>query len=153
MEAISDFINKVSCEGAQHEPAVSKVVQAKLKMILTEMIENCDEITGAMVSSLDGLAWAELLPNGLDPNRFAAMSSAMLALGDTMMKETQNSRPKNIFMEGETGMILVLHAGKNLLLTIFTVATQHIGMPLAFAKKASDEISQLNLNVMSQHSE
>jgi predicted regulator of Ras-like GTPase activity (Roadblock/LC7/MglB family) len=152
MEVISDFINKVSHEGAQHTGDVSKVIQAKLKIILSEMIGGCEEITGAMVSSVDGLAWAELLPDSLDPNRFAAMSSALLALGDTMMKETQNARPKNVFLEGNSGMILILHAGKNLLLTIFTVETQHIGMPLAFAKKASEEISQLNLNVLSEHS-
>lgn len=151
MEVISDFITKVSNEGASHSAEVSKVIQAKLKMILSDMIDGCSEITGAMVSSVDGLAWAELLPNGLDPNRFAAMSSAMLALGDTMMKDTQNTRPKNMFLEGDSGMILVLHAGKNLLLTIFTVKTQHIGMPLAFAKKASEEISQLNLNALSEN--
>ena len=88
MEVISDFIDKVSHEGAQHTGDVSNVIQAKLKMILSDMIDGCDEIIGAMISSVDGLAWAELLPEGLDPNRFAAMSSAMLALGDTMMKET-----------------------------------------------------------------
>jgi len=152
MEVISDFIDKVSHEGAQHTGDVSNVIQAKLKMILSDMIDGCDEIIGAMISSVDGLAWAELLPEGLDPNRFAAMSSAMLALGDTMMKETQNARPKNVFLEGNSGMILILHAGMDLLLTIFTVETKHMGMPLAFAKKASEEISQLNLNILSEHS-
>lgn len=153
MEVVSDFINKVSHEGTHHRSDVSKVVQAKLLKILSEMIENCDEITGAMVSSADGMAWSDKLPAGLDPNRFAAMSSAMLALSDTMMKETQNAKPQNLFVEGKEGMILILHAGEKLLLTTFTIATKQIGLPLAHAKKAAEEISKLNLSVLARHSE
>ncbi len=153
METISEFIDNVSEEQSSHTPEISRVIQAKLNNILSEMIEACTEITGAMVSSSDGMAWAEKLPQGLDPNRFAAMSSAMLALSDTMMKETQNTKPKNVFLEGDAGMIFIMHAGNNLLLTIFTIATKQIGMPLAHAKKASEEISQLKLDVLSNHSD
>lgn len=148
MKIITDFIDEVSNQGQHGNTDVSKVVQAKLMQILKEMIDDCEVITGAMVSSYDGLAWAEKLPDGLDPNRFAAMSSAMLALSDTMMKETQNTKTKNVFLEGDDGLMFVMHAGENLLLTIFTIKTQQIGMPLAHAKKATDEISQLSLNVM-----
>ena len=146
MGVISEFIDKVSDESAHHSNGVSKVVQAKLKEILRQMINNCNDIVGAMVSSSDGLAWAEELQQGLDQHRFAAMSSALLALSDTLIKETHQSTPKNVFIESDAGNVFVMHAGSNLLLTIFTKAATHIGMPLAFAKRATDEISGLNLN-------
>lgn len=151
MEVISDYIDKVTDESATQNAPVSKVIQAKLNSLLTEMIENCDDITGAMVSSSDGHAWAERLPGELDQHRFAAMSSALLALGDTMLKETMEARPKNVFLESDEGRIFVMHAGNNLLLTIFTSASAQIGMPMAYAKKTSEEISQLSQSVFAPH--
>ena len=146
MEVISELIDNMTDDSASKDQVISKVIQAKLDNTLREMINNCGDIVGAMVSSRDGLAWSEQLQEGLDQHRFAAMSSALLALSDTLISETHQSKPKNVFLESEAGNIFVMHAGTNLLLTTFTKATAQIGMPLAFSKKAADEISELKLN-------
>ena len=118
---------------------VSKVVQRTLTNILTEMMDDCLDIVGAMVSSADGLAWAQKLQPGLDHHRFAAMSSALLALGDNVIKESHN---------GSTQNVLIMHVGKTLLLTVFTRASSNLGMSLAHARKAIEEISELEVDNM-----
>jgi predicted regulator of Ras-like GTPase activity (Roadblock/LC7/MglB family) len=124
---------------------VSRVVQARLGRILAELTADCSDIIGAMVSSTDGRAWAEHLQQGLDRHRFAAMSSALLALGDNVVNEIHSGSVKNILIQSDTGNVYVLHAGSDLLLTVFATATTNIGMSLAHARNAAEEIAALNL--------
>jgi len=146
MKKIEQIIEAVNDGQASTQHSVSRVVQAKLHSYLNEMLSMCSDIIGAMVSNSDGLAWSQQLQAGLDPHRFAAMSSALLALSDNLMRETNQGTPKNVLIESDSGNIFVMHAGTNLLLTIFTSSTTNLGMPLAYAKKAADEIAAMNIN-------
>lgn len=96
-----------------------------------------------MVSSIDGIAWAERLRKGFDQHRFAAMSSALLALSDNLAREGQKGATQNVLIEGDKGKIFVMHAGENLLLTVFTGSSANLGMSLAHAKQAAEKISYL----------
>lgn len=148
MEGISKIIDKVSDESASHCNDVSRVVQKKLSSILRNLSSNCNEITSAMVSSSDGIAWASHLNEGLDQHRFAAMSSALLALSDNLITETNKGKTKNVILESTEGNVFVMHAGSNLLLTVFTKSGANLGMPLAHAKKSSEEIERLNISII-----
>ncbi len=148
MESISEIIDKVSDESASHSGDISRVIQKKLGDILSNLTSSCNEITSAMISSSDGLAWASYLNDGLDQHRFAAMSSALLALSDNLITETNNGKTKNVILESSEGNVFVMHAGNNLLLTVFTKAGANLGMPLAHAKKASEEIDELSINIV-----
>ena len=148
MESISKIIDKVSDESASHSNDVSRVIQKKLTYILSNLISGCNEITNAMISSSDGIAWASYLNEGLDQHRFAAMSSALLALSDNLITETNKGKTKNVILESSEGNVFVMHAGSNLLLTVFTKSGANLGMPLAHAKKASEEIENLNINIV-----
>ncbi len=148
MESISEIIDKVSDESASHSNDVSRVIQKKLTYILSNLISGCNEITSAMISSSDGIAWASYLNEGLDQHRFAAMSSALLALSDNLITETNKGKTKNVIIESSEGNVFVMHAGNNLLLTIFTKPGANLGMPLAHAKKASEEIEKLSISII-----
>ncbi len=147
MESISEIIDKVSHESEEHSNDISRVLQKKLTSILNELISNCGEITSAMVSSSDGIAWASYLQKELDQHRFAAMSSALLALSDNLINETNDGYTKNAILESDKGNVFVMHAGSNLLLTVFTKSGANLGMPLAHAKKASEEIEELTNSI------
>jgi len=146
MTFVSDIVDKISEEGENHPAEVSRVVQTGLSKILSEMLDGCTDIAGAMISSSDGLAWAERLQQGLDPHRFAAMSSALLALADNVTKEVHSGAVKDVLIQSDDGNVFIMHAGNNLLLTVFSKAASNIGMPLAHARKAAEDIAALNLN-------
>jgi len=152
MRAVSEFINEMSDKSSLQTDGVSKVVEAGLLKILSEFMASCDGIVGLMVSSADGMAWASKLKVGLDQHRFSAMSSALLALSDNVVKECSsgkatNGKTKNVLIESDGGNVFVMHAGSNLLLTVFTDATTNLGLSLAHANKAAEEIVALDLAV------
>jgi hypothetical protein len=118
-----------------------------LSAILVDLMTACADIAGAMISSTDGHAQAQKLDGELDYNRFAAMSSALLALSDTLISETQQGDTKNILLESESGNIFIMHAGNQLLLTVFTKPSSNLGMSLAYARKAAEEILHMDIEI------
>ena len=143
MTLVAEIIDKVSEEGLSHRSEVSKVIQAKINHILDAVMSDYTEIKGAIVSGSDGLAWAERLQEGFDQARFAAMSSALLGLSDNVVKEAHSGSVKNVLIQSDDGNIFVLHAGDNLLLTVFCKASANLGLSLAHASKAAGDIGYL----------
>ncbi len=121
----------------------SRVLRARLEQILDGLREDCGDVIGAIVSGVDGMAWAQRLPAGFDQNRFAAMSSALLALSDNLVKEAGEGSPRKVLIEGEGGNVFLMHAGDQLLLTVFTRADSNLGMSLAHANHAVEQIAKL----------
>lgn len=114
--------------------------QVKLMTSLKKMVDDCEEIIGAVVTTGDGVPWAQVLPDGFDANRYAAMSSSLLALCDTMVKDSRCGATINVMLEGSKGNVFVLHAGDNMLLTVFTKLTPHLGLSLSHARRAVDVV-------------
>lgn len=145
MEFVSEIVNLVHEEGAANQGQVSRVIQVKLTSILKDLMEGSGGIVGCMLSSKDGFAWAEQLQSGMDRHRFAAMSSALLAVSDNLVKESHGGTPKDVLIESDKGNLFVMHAGSNLLLTVFTDTGSNLGLSLAHARKATEEVAVLNL--------
>jgi len=145
MSFLDDMINKVSEEVQQHEDDVPAQGHAQLAAILTGMLDDCEDLNGAMVSASDGRALAERLRSGLDKHRFAAMSSALLALSDNVIRETHGGAIKNVLIQSDDGNVFILHAGSGLLLTVFSRPDANLGMSLAHANKGANDIAALNL--------
>lgn len=144
MRLLADIIEKISNNSSDHSGDALTLVHRELHKILTEMMDRSGDVDGAMVSSIDGIAWAEALREGFDKHRFAAMSSALLALSDTLVSEGRKGRTQNVLIEGENGNVFVMHAGTNLLLTVFTKGKSNLGISLAYAKQAAEAISCLS---------
>ncbi len=147
MTFISDMVDKVSEEGSKHEDTVSSDIRHTLSATLCEMLDDCGDMLGAMVSANDGRALAERLQSGLDKHRFAAMSSALLALSDNVIRETNGGSIKNVLIQSDDGNVFILHAGNGLLLTVFSQPDANLGMSLAHASKGAADIAALNLRM------
>ncbi len=145
MSFLDDMIDKVSEEGSHHEDDVSPQGHQRLDAILAEMLGDCGDLSGAMVSASDGRALAERLQGGLDKHRFAAMSSALLALSDNVIRETHGGSIKNVLIQSDGGNVFILHAGNGLLLTVFSQPDANLGMSLAHASGAAADIAALEL--------
>ena len=143
MELLSEVIEKISDNSSSSD--ISSVITQELTNILDQMMRQTDDIMGSMISSIDGIAWAERLESSLDKHRFAAMSSALLALSDNLSSEAETGTTKNVLIEGNDGKIFVMHAGSNLLLTVFVKSGANLGISLAYAKQATETISALTI--------
>lgn len=143
MKVLNHAINEIIDSSILNENGVSLELNRQLLIILDEMMERGDDIEAAMISSLDGICWAERLRLGFDQHRFAAMSGAMLALSDNLVNEADKGFTNNVLIEGDNGYIFFLHAGKGLVLSVFTKTKGNLGMTLAHAKIATKTIEQL----------
>ena len=54
MEGIAHFIEKVSDEHGSHRNRISKVIQVKLARVLSDLMDACSDICGAMIGGADG---------------------------------------------------------------------------------------------------
>ncbi len=152
MAAVTEINSKLRESKIQQHHQTEENNSVRLSTILANLMADCGDIGGLMVSSADGHAQAQLLADDLDYNRFAAMSSALLALSDTLISETHHSDTKNIIIESEGGNVFIMHAGRQLLLTVFSKPASNLGMSLAYARKTADEISIMSESASSSFS-
>jgi len=138
MDVTSEIVEKVAHQ--HHEERAPEEVLAKILAVLKELTNDTDDVVAAIVTSSDGLPWAQVLPADFDVKRFSAMSSAILALSITMAREAGRGDTRNLMVEAENGNIYVLQAGVTLLLTVFTKATTNMGLTLAHTRGASERI-------------
>ena len=147
MASVTEINSKLRELKNKHEKHSSQDDSAELSTVLAKLMADCGDIAGAMISSTDGHAQAQKLASELDYNRFAAMSSALLALSDTLISEIQEGETKNILLESESGNVFIMHAGNQLLLTVFSKPASNLGMSLAYARKAAEEISGMDIEI------
>ena len=143
MRIINEVIDQISHNNLEQETQVQDVLTQELNKILDNLFSNSENISAAIVSSVDGLAKAQKLETDMDEHRFAAMSSALLALSDNLASEGSKGNTENVLIEGTNGKVFLLHAGPTHLLTVFTDNQASLGMSLAYAKQAAEQITAL----------
>lgn len=143
MELVADIIDTISSNTSACHESVDSATNQALTMVLNDMMTKGDDINAAIISSVDGVPWATKTEEDFDQNRFAAMSSALLALSDNLAVEGKKGETNNVLIETKNGNIFILHAAKNLLLTVFTKGNANLGISLAFARQATETISAL----------
>ena len=80
---------------------------ARLDRILAELVGQVPEIEAASVVSFDGLPMASALPPGMDEDRVAAMSAALLSLGERAAEGLGRGELSQVYVEGENGTVFL----------------------------------------------
>ena len=114
-----------------------------LLSVLTELNGTSSDIEASGVISTDGLMIASVLPVGLDEDRVAALSAAMLALGDRTAQELNRGRLEQVLIKGDNGYVLMIYAGEEAVLTV--MAKPHAKLDLIFldVERAAVRITDL----------
>jgi uncharacterized protein len=74
---------------------------------LQEFVTSVSNVQGASIMSPDGLAIASSLPANMEEDRVAAMSAAMLALGERIGRELARGTIQRVVVEGDKGFATV----------------------------------------------
>lgn len=123
------------------------VRQASREQLLAEalddlMREDADIQASALVS-LDGFTMASALPAGMQADRVGAMSAAILGLGERAAAELGRGHLSQVFIEGETGYVLLMAAGDRAVLTAMADPAAKLGLVLYDMKATAERISQI----------
>ncbi|MFX1258986.1 MAG: roadblock/LC7 domain-containing protein [Promethearchaeota archaeon] len=93
--------------------------------------------------SVEGLPIASALPQGVDETRIAAMTAAILSLGERAALEMNKGDLEQIYVKGSDGYMLVLSAGPNAVLTVSTTKDVRLGLIFLDCKRTCDKIAKL----------
>jgi len=79
---------------------------------MRELQRQSPDIEASAVVSIDGLIIASVLPENVSPDRVAAMSAAMLSLGEGFCRELARGSLEQVHIKGTEGYVILLSAGE-----------------------------------------
>lgn len=110
---------------------------------LHQLQASVPDIEATAVVSADGLTIASALPKQFEEDRVAAMSAAMLSLGERIANELQRGTLAQVYVKGEEGYVILIAIGDAAVLTALTQESAKLGLVLLEMRRTADEIMKL----------
>ena len=115
---------------------------SRMDRILAELVGQVPEVEAASVVSFDGLAMASALPHDMDEDRVAAMSAALLSLGERAAEGLGRGALSQVFIEGENGTVFLISADDEAVLVAVTSKGAKTGLMLFEVRRAAAAIAE-----------
>ena len=112
-----------------------------LEGVLNELQGSIPEIEACAIVSVEGLPIVSALPTDVDEAKVAAMTAAMLTLGEKAAIELGKGNLEQVNIKGIDGWLLVIQAGMNACLTVSTTASAKLGMVFLEMKRAAEKVA------------
>src|SRR3954452_20275492 len=113
----------------------------RLDRILGELVGQVPEIEAASVVSFDGLPMASALPLGMDEDRVAAMSAALLSLGERAAEGLGRGELSQVYVEGENGTVFLVSADDEAGLVAVAGKGAKVGLMLFEVRRAAQAVA------------
>ena len=114
-----------------------------LEGVLNELQGSIPEIEACAIVSVEGLPIVSALPTDVDEAKVAAMTAAMLTLGEKAAMELGKGNLEQVNIKGVNGWLLVVQAGLNACITVSTTANAKLGLIFLDMKRAAEKIAKL----------
>jgi predicted regulator of Ras-like GTPase activity (Roadblock/LC7/MglB family) len=101
------------------------------------------DIIASSVVSVDGLTIASALPEDVEEDRVAAMSAAMLSLGERIAGELGRGDLNEVYIRGVEGFVLLTAVGEEAVLTALAREDAKLGMIFLEMRRAADDLEKL----------
>jgi predicted regulator of Ras-like GTPase activity (Roadblock/LC7/MglB family) len=115
----------------------------RLAAVLDSFLDVSAEAEAAAVVSADGLPMASALPVHVEEDRLAAMSAALLTLGERAAEGLGRGELGQVFVEGQDGYVVLMAAGPHAVLVVITSKRAKIGLALFEMRRAAEQISEV----------
>ena len=114
-----------------------------LEGVLNELQGSIPEIEACAIVSVEGLPIVSALPTDVDEAKVAAMTAAMLTLGEKAAMELGKGELEQVNIKGVNGWLLVVQAGMNACLTVSTTANAKLGLIFLDMKRAAEKVAAM----------
>lgn len=111
----------------------------KYVQVLQELIKNAG-LEGASLVSADGLPIASVLKPGIEEDRVAAMSAAMLSLGERVCEELTKGTLEQITIKGQMGYVILTGMEKDTMMVVLADSGIKLGLLLMEIKKSQNRL-------------
>lgn len=110
---------------------------------LDEFLATSPDVEAAAIVSADGLPMASALPPDVEEDRLAAMSAALLTLGERAADGLGKGELSQVFVEGKNGYVVLMQAGADAVLVAVTSKNTKVGLVLFEMRKAAGTIGRV----------
>lgn len=110
---------------------------------LDEFLATSPDVEAAAIVSADGLPMASALPPDVEEDRLAAMSAALLTLGERAADGLGKGELSQVFVEGKNGYVVLMQAGADAVLVAVTSKNTKVGLVLFEMRKAATTIGRV----------
>ncbi len=114
-----------------------------LESVLNELQGSIPEIQACAIVSVEGLPIVSALPTNVNEAKVAAMTAAMLTLGEKAAIELGKGDLEQVNIKGDDGWLLVIQAGMNACLTVSTTANAKLGLVFLDMKRAAAKVATM----------
>ncbi|UYN90949.1 MAG: roadblock/LC7 domain-containing protein [Anaerolineales bacterium] len=111
-----------------------------IKNRLRDLQSTAPDIIASAVVTADGLSLASALPSDVEEERVAAMSAAMLSLGERIAQELQRGNMEEVYIRGEEGLVLLTAIGRDAVLTTLARSEAKLGLMLMEMRRAAADL-------------
>jgi len=110
---------------------------------LQELQMNTPDVEATALVSVDGLTMASALPGGTEEDRVAAMSAAMLSLGERIASELGRGMLDEVYVKGERGYVVLRAVGEEAVLTVLSRKKTKLGLLFLDMRRASADLATI----------
>ncbi|MBD3406710.1 MAG: hypothetical protein GF411_11395 [Candidatus Lokiarchaeota archaeon] len=110
----------------------------KINKIIRDF-ETVPGVEGAALVSLDGLMISSALPES-EQERVAAISAAMLTLGDKATGELDRGNLEQVYVKGDRGYTLLTSVGETALLLVLAKVDAQLGLIFMDMKRMAETL-------------
>lgn len=115
--------------------------EEQLAAALDRLMQEDPDIQAAALVSLDGFTMASALPDGMQADRVGAMSAAILGLGERAAAELGRGHLSQVFIQGDSGYVLLMSVGERAVLTAMADSNAKLGLVLYDMRAVADDIA------------
>jgi hypothetical protein len=107
---------------------------------LRDMQATAPDIIASALVTADGLSLASALPSDVEEERVAAMSAAMLSLGERISSELQRGSLEEVYIRGDQGLVLLTAVGRDAVLTALSRDEAKLGLIFLEMRRAAADL-------------
>ena len=115
----------------------------RLDRAIHALLAQTPEIEAAAVVSFDGLPMAAALPPSMDEDRVAAMSAALLSLGERAAQGLGRGELSQVYIEGDAGTVFLVSADDEAVLVAVASKGAKVGMMLYEVRRAAAAVADV----------
>ena len=115
----------------------------KMSERLRDLQASSPDVEASAVISVDGLTIASALPESVEGDRVAAMSAAMLSLGERISGELGRGILDQVYIRGENGFMILMAVGDEAVLTVLARKQAKLGLLFLDMRRVTKDLSEL----------
>ena len=115
----------------------------RLDRAIHGLLAQTPEIEAAAVVSFDGLPMASALPQSMDEDRVAAMSAALLSLGERAAQGLGRGELSQVYIEGDAGTVFLVSADDEAVLVAVAAKGAKVGMMLYEVRRTAAVVAEV----------